>query len=492
MCPFIDAQSQLIQTLLAEHKALLSQNNILKEQLRLSLQRKFGRSTESSNALQLSLFEEEVAAPLPEDDALETVSYTRRKKQKGRNLDTSQLPRERQIHDLPDEQKLCACGCALKKIGEDISEQIDFVPAQLKVIEHVRPKYICRTCEMIKSQPKPPSPIPKSMATAGLISEVIIKKYEHHLPLYRQSKIFAGQGALIPDNTLGNWVMQAAEVLSPLGEVLWEQINTVKVLQADETTLKILSPNKKGYLWGYHSCDPDNRFVIFEFNQSRAANVVNQRLQGFQGVLQTDGYSGYNAFRHHEQVVNVGCWDHARRKFTEVIKVNNNNKSGIAGKLLKLIGELYKIEAQIKELPYGERKVIRQLKAKLLLDKIDAVVKKVCAPPKSMLGKAIAYLRNNWSFLIEYINHGNVQISNCWIENQIRPIALGRKNWLFAGNALSANRGALLFSLIQSCKLNGIDPRAYLVYVLNQAHNMRKNIIDVASILPQFIDKSLV
>ena len=469
----------------------------LKQQVKLGQQKIFGRSTEKLESLQVPLVfnenDNEIIEVKKVNEKTETIQYTRRKvKQCGRKLDTSKLTRERQLHDLPEAEKTCACGCQLEKIAEDISEQVDHIKEQLKVIEHIQPKYACRQCETIKSAKKPESPLPKSMATARLITDIVIKKYEHHLPLYRQSKIFSGQGLDIPDNTLGNWVMGSAEVLFPLRDVLCEQFSKIHTLQADETPVTVLKPHKEGYLWAYHSCDPGNRFIFFEFNLTRGSEHPDRLLKDFQGLLQTDGYSGYNGLRKKEGVTNFGCWDHARRKFAEVVKINGNNKAGKAGEMLLDIGKLYEIEKDIKDFSAGDRKLIRQKRSKLILDLIFSKLQKIQPPPQSALGKAVTYCLNQWLYLCRYVDYGEVEISNCWIENQIRPFALGRRNWLFVGNEQSANKSALLYSLIQTCKLNDIDPRKYLEYVLNQAHKMRRNEIDPTSLLPQFINKDLL
>ena len=475
--------------------ALEKEMNWLKEQFKLAQQRKFGRSSENSQTLQMEIvFNEDgcITEP-PEKEETEQISYTRRKtKTRGRQLDTSKLPREQHIHDLSPEEKICSCGCQLKKIGEDTSEQIERIPEQVKVIEHIRPKYACPRCETVKAALKPECPIPKCMATSGFITDVIIKKYDHHLPLYRQSKILLQAGLEIPDNTLGNWVMGSAEVLAPLGEALQQQFLKIGILQADETTVKVLKPDKGGYLWAYHSCEPNNRFIFFEFSLTRSGDNVNRRLKDYKGLLQTDGYSGYNEQRKKSEVINFGCWDHARRKFTEVIKINGNNRTGKAGEMLEVINKLYEVEKEAKDKNFIERKDIRQEKAKPLLQLIFSKLQKINAPPQSALGKAAQYALNQWPYLSNYIDHGEVEISNCWVENQIRPFALGRKNWLFVGNEMSANKSALLYSLIQTCKLNQIDPRSYLIYVLNQVHKMRRKEIDPEILLPQFIHKKLL
>ena len=296
---------------------------------------------------------------------------------------------------------------------------------------------------------------------------------------------------MIPDNTLGNWVMRAADALVPLGQALREQIPRVKVLQSDDTKVKTIKPNKEGYFWGYHGCDTGNRFVLFEYSASRAASVPNATLKDFIGVLQTDGYSGYNNLCANSSVISVGCWDHARRKFTDVVKVADKNKNGKAAQLLVPINRLYEIEREAKEMSFAERKAYRHEKAKPVLNLIHEEILKIDAPPKSLLGVAVTYAKNQWLYLIKYIDHGEVPISNCWMENQIRPFALGRRNWLFTGTPESANKAALLYSLIQSCRINGIDPRKYLEYALNMSNAMRRGDVSPTSLLPQFIDKSI-
>jgi len=493
-------QAGMIQTLLAEKKAkilaLENELNWLKEQVKLGQQRIFGRSSEKTENGQAEIiFNEEDSselAELPTEEA-ETIHYIRRKpKQCGRKLDTSRLPCERQVHDLNETEKICSCGSHLEKIGENTSDQIEHIREQLKRIEHVCIKYTCRKCKTVKSASKPEAPLPKSMATAGFITDVIIKKYEHHLPLYRQSKILSQQGFEIPDNTLCNWVMGAGDVLFPLGEAAWQQLMKIKTLQADETPVTILNPHKEGYFWAYHSCDPANRFILFEFTLTRGSSHVNRRLSGYQGNLQTDGYSGYNGLRNQLGIVNFGCWDHARRRFMDVVKINGQNKSGKAGEMLLLIGKLYQIEVEAKNKSFTERKALRQEKASRILELIHNKLQKIHAPPQSALGKAVQYCLNQWVYLSRYVDYGEVEISNCWIENQIRPFAVGRRNWLFCGNEQSANKSALLYSLIQSCKLNNINPRSYLEYVLKQAHKMRRKEIDPVTLLPQFIDKNLL
>lgn len=464
------------------------------EQIKLWKERQYGKKSETLHLLQLPLFDEvEAEKESKTEEELETIKYTRKKKVAGRKIDTSKLVRESRIHDLTEEEKKCfCCGNELQKIGEDKSEQLEYIPAQLKVIEHIRPKYTCKNCETIKAAKKPESPIAKSMAGASLITEIIISKYEHHLPLYRRSKMFLQEGVDLPANTLGNWVMQAGEVLFPLKEALILQLAKIKVLQVDETPLKVLKKDSKSYMWCYQSYGHDNRFVIFEYSDNRKGSVADKMLENYQGILQTDGYTGYNRLRGKTGIINIGCWAHCRRKFAEIVKITK--VTGKAHEVISYIRKLYTIEEDARDLSFAARKKLRQEKAKPILDKMYKWLQRsyTTTPPQSGLGRAIYYAFNQWKYLYEYINHGEAEIDNNWCENQIRPFALGRKNWLFAGNTRGAKNAALLYSLIQSCKLNGINARQYFNYILQQAHKLRRGEVDATSLLPQFFDKNLL
>ena len=264
----IEDQAQIITK-------LQGQIEWFEHQFKLANQRQFGKSSEATASITLSLFDEAMSSDNAESDDIlipsETITYTRKKKTVGRKFDISKFPKEQRIYDIAEIEKKCDCGSPLEKADQDVSYQVDHIPETFRVIEHIALKYCCRPCNTIKCAKKPESAIAKCMATPGFVAEVITKKYEQHLPLYRQSKIFAKLGADIPDNTLGNWVMRAAEALAPLHEAAKKQLALVHTLQADETKIKTIKPNKEGYFWGYHSCDPDNRFILFEYSPSRAA-----------------------------------------------------------------------------------------------------------------------------------------------------------------------------------------------------------------------------
>lgn len=486
---------QKLQTAEQQLQEFKSKVKWYEEQMRLAKLHRFGRKSEA-HICQGELFDE-----MPEQEGLEEkveteeITYNRRKKKtKGRNIDLSKLPHEQHIHDLTEEEKICSCGKKMECIGEDVTKQVECEPSKLRVVEHIQKKYACKPCGKLKESKRPESPLPKSIATASLLSEVIIKKYEHHIPLYRQSKIFRQEGIELPDNTLGNWMMQCGDILKPLKEALWGSISSTNVLQADETTVKVLTEKKKGWMWAYHGCDPGNRFIIFEYKNSRAGAAVNERLVDYEGILQTDGYSGYNALRNKTEVITIGCWAHCRRKFAAIVKISK--KPGSAHKVVKLINKLYKIEREAKAqgLDFAGRQKLRRKEAALVLEDLYKLLVELKQKtlPKSALGEAVTYGLNQWSELKIYVDHGAAEIDNNWVENQIRPFAIGRKNWLFTGNERGANVAALFYSLIQSCRLNKINARKYLIYVLNQTHRMRRKEVDTKSLLPQFIDRNLL
>ena len=471
---------------------------LLLEQIKLNRLRRFGRKAENSAQLQLEFVFDEDNEPQDEDttkpneEPTETITYTRKKRAVGRKIDTCDLPREQIVYDLTEDEKHCKCGGQLKKFGEDKSEQLEYIPAQIKVIEHICAKYSCNCCETVKTAAKPEMPIAKSMAAPSLITEVIIKKYEHHIPWYRQSKIFAQDGIDIPANTICNWFLQAGEVLEPLNTALKNQLNHTGVLQVDETPVKVLKKESKGYMWCYHSYEPKNKFILFEYNNSRESESVNDNLKNYQGILQTDGYSGYNFIGKKDGIIKVGCFAHCRRKFAEVVKISSS--TGKAHEVIKWIGKLYQIESKAREeqLDFAARKKLRQDQAVPILEKIHDLVTKSTAPPKSALGRAIFYTTNQWEELNSYVNHGEAEIDNNWVENQIRPFAIGRKNWMFLGNEKAGKTAAFFYSILQTCRMNNIDARKYLIYVLLQVGKMRRGEVEPGTLLPQFIDKSLL
>ena len=460
----------------------------LKEQLKLSQQRYFGKKSDK---------EALPHTPSSPDIPKEVVaSYTRKRKTKstGRLLDTSSLPHHYFHHDLTENNKICqGCHNPLHFIGKETPDgQLEILPQRFYMAVHVRYKYGCHTCETIKMAPKEPSPIPKALAGASVLTEVLINKYQYHLPLYRQSKMMESLGLRIPDNTLGNWVMQLGAGFERLYEAFWKAILNSHYLQVDETPVKILKPEKKGYLWSYHAPWVGQGLIVFELSLTRSAKVPEERLATFTGLLQTDGYNGYQGLRVREDIEGLGCITHARRKFTDVVKISKN-KEGIAAIAVEKLKPLYELEERMREREYSfhTRKRLRQKIAWPILKEFKAWLKKTIpsVPPKSALAKAIQYSLTQWPYLIKYLRHGQAEIDTNWVEGEIRNIAIGKKNWMFIGNKKSGQVHAFFYSLTLSAILNKLNPRLYLHYLISKIHDIRRNLIDPGTLLPHTIDR---
>lgn len=504
------ASSTAVEKLLLENEALYGEISQLKtlleqarekiswfeEQVKLARQQRFGKSSEALSSIQteiifnvledLHLLKKDVTS------SKQKIKSDEPRKKVDRKIDTSLFPRRQEMHDLIEAEKTC-CGKPMHKVRDDISEQFETIK-QVYVVEHIHPQYACRTCETIKSAKKPASVVPKSMAGASLISDVIIGKYEHHLPLYRQSKIFKSTGVDVDDNTLGNWVMQAGEGLRVMDDALYEEISLSRYAQVDETPVKVLKPEKKAYMWTYLAPLQDTQLIRFRFDLTRSSQVVEADLKNFTGLLQTDAYNGYNEMRKKSDVTAFGCMAHSRRKFAEIVKISQ--KPGKAHEALEYFAALYAIEQNAREqkLNFDERKVLREKEASLVLKTFHSWLEdsKRKVPPQSKIGNAIEYALKQWPFLIRYINYGEVEIDNNWVENQIRPFALGRGNWLFVAHEESAQIAALYYSLIQSAKMNHLNPRIYMHYLLTKVHDLRRKEIFARDLLPNRIDKNLL
>jgi len=456
----------------------------LRELVKLLQQRKFGRKTEKTHPDQLPLFDgtelstENSENEVKEEDAKVVEIKTHSRKQtKNRKL-PKDLPREQKFYDLSEEEKTCQCGCKLTRMGEDKYEQLDYIPAKLLVIEHVKAKYSCKSCQDgVKTATMPKQPIPKSIASAGLLSQVITSKYLDHLPLYRQEAIFSRLNINLSRTTLGNWIFKSAKLLEPLVDLLKKHITSSNYARADETTVNVISEQKNRtncYMWVFMAGPLDKQAVVFEYHPSRQQKVATQFFEKFTGYLQTDAYSGYNELRSRSDIIPIGCWAHARRKFFEITKMLN--KIGSAHIAVKFINKLYAIEhkATGNKLTSSERKFLRQTEAIPILlefkEWLDKTYSRV--PPRTALYSAITYTLNNWVSLNNYCLEGFIEPDNNAIERMIKPFACGRKNWLFQGNTKGAEASAVLYSLAQTCKVNGIEPYLYFRYVLERMPQM--------------------
>jgi transposase len=390
-----------------------------------------------------------------------------------------ELPRRLIEHE--PESTLCRCGCQLTRIGEDVSEKLDYTPGTFTVERHVRGKWVCGQCESLIQAPVAAQVIDKGLPTSGLLSHVLVAKYADHLPLYRQENIFGRAGLVIARSTLADWVGRCGVALQPLVDALREVLLRESVLHADETPVPMLSPGKKqthrAYVWAYaSSAYSPIKAVVYEFAPTRAGEHARQFLHGWQGKLVCDDFAGYKAC-FGQAVTEIGCMAHARRKFYDLHKAN---QSQLAEYALRQIGLLYEIERQAKTLAPDQRQQLRQERAWPLLDAFHRwlMQQRQIVPNGTAIAKAIDYSLNRWSALSRYCDDGAVPIDNNWVENQIRPWALGRSNWLFAGSLRSGQRAAAIMSLIQSARMNGHDPYAYLKDVLERLPTQRASAIN--------------
>jgi len=491
-----------LESLLAEKDAKIA---FLEEQFRLAQQKRFGASSEGHPG-QGELFNEaEAEVEHPEPRQTDPVTRNRPK----RKPLPKDLPREVVVIDIADEDKVCACcNGELHKIGEDKSEKLEFIPAKVKVIETVRPKYACRACEKvgtqnkIKQAPVPVSIIPKSYATPSLLSQIITSKYQYGLPLYRQESMFKQYGIDLSRKTMAQWMIKSQLALQILYERLREILLQQSVIQADETTLKVIGEAKTTcYMWLY-CCGTDSpqtkpsdsripNIVLYDYQNSRRGQCAADFLEDYSGYLQVDGYQGYAKTR----AILVACMAHARRKFVEAETAHRSadrpkGKTGKANWALNHIQKLYRIETKIKGETTEEKYRIRQADALPLLMQLKDWLDKSAAevPPKTALGKALAYSLNQWPKLIRYIEDGNLTIDNNRAERAIKPFVIGRKNWLFSNTANGANASATLYSIIETAKSNGLVPFDYLNHLLNEIPSLKPD-DTIDHLLPWNCDK---
>jgi transposase len=384
------------------------------------------------------------------------------------------LPR-RDVHHEP-ENTACGCGCEMKRIGQDIAERLDYEPGVFTVERHVRGKWACAHCQKLVQAPVPAHVIDKGIPTAGLLAQVLVAKFLDHLPLYRQERIFERAGHLIARSTLAQWVGECGAQLQPLVDALTNELLRHAVLHADETPVGMLKPgNKKthkAYMWTYCTTRFDEtKAVVFNFAETRSGENVRGFLrqdseQAWKGTLVTDGFSGYKA-TFERGVTEAGCVAHARRKFHELWA---NHGSKVGEQALRYFQVLFKIEDEVASATAEERRRVRQRKARRVAAALNKwmLAQRLLVPDGSATAKAIDYSLKRWKALTCYVDHGDVPISNNWVENQIRPIALGRSNWLFAGSLRAGKRAAAIMSLVHSAKINGHDPYVYLKDVLER------------------------
>lgn len=425
----------------------------------------------------------EVAAPPVPEPLTREIPVTPQQKPVRTKL-PAHLPREIEIIDLPDESKPCpCCGGERHVIGEAVSEKLDYVPATLKVLETRRPKYACRPCQgEVAVAPLPPSPIEQGMAAPGLLAHVLVSKFADHLPLHRQEAGFRRQGIELPRSTLCDWVMGAAQCLRPLYDHLVGQVRAGDVLHSDDTPVPLQEKGGtvKARAWGW--VNPVSRLAAYEFTVSRAGIHPQSFLSGWEGFLIADAYAGYDRLFANPNLKEVGCWAHARRKFFEVAKTGRS--PGLAHEAVGRIAAFYHLDNAWKELPPDERRRRREEEIKPLLDDFHAWMAAHLPGllPQSPLAKAMGYASNHWGALTRFLEDGRLPLDNNAAERALRPIALGRKNWFFAGSVRGGEAAAIVLSFIESARMHALNPYAYLRDVLTRLPSAKSNNLD--SLMP--------
>jgi len=468
----------VIASLSEKLQATLRENELLKQKLDKLCRRLFGQSSEKVSPAQLAL----AFAQLPLDEATQSAApaaasmeaaaegsqETSRARPTGRKPLPKHLPRQRVVVMPPAEELTCGCGQAKTKIAEKVTERLDYVPASAVVLETVRPVFVCTKChDGVSVAPMPQQAVDASAAGSGLLAYIIVSKYVDHLPLHRLERIFARQGVELSRSTMCGQLALAEEALAPLGEEILKRLRAGPYLQFDDTSVLVQAEEDKarfyGKMWTYHA--PLERLVGFDATETREHLGPLAFLKGFSGYLQGDAYSGNLTLRKKSPVFLVGCMAHLRRYFVAALE-----KDPRAAHFIALIKQLYELEEQARDLAHDERRALRQKRAAPLLRELmrQARAMEPSVLPKSPLGEAFTYLRNQMRYVAQYLRDGRLEIDNNGAERQLRGVAVGRKNWLFAGSMKGLHRAALLYSLVQSAKLADVEPWAYLKDVLDR------------------------
>lgn len=493
-----------------EKEELIEKNFYLEEKLKLANLFRFARKSEKwteEDEKQSRLFDEaeyrdNITADSEKnkvEDKIIVKSYSRKKK--GRKKIAQDFPREEVVHDLEDDEKVCACGHEKEHIGDDVSEKLDVIPAQFRVIRNIYKKYACKKCEgtseegkpAVQTAERPKEMLPKSITTPGLLAYLFCGKFEYALPYYRQEKMFSKMGIALSRTDMCNWQIKTTGNLSDLQTVFEEEIRSGPLIHIDETTIRVLKENNeshdsKNYMWVYLGGIKDKPLVLYRYHKGRSGKIPYEFLKDYKGVILTDGYPGYNKLGGLEEIIHVGCWAHVRRKFIDAKKVAKGNSEAVV--VLQLIRRLFAIERIGRKISPDELLELRQKISKPTTEKIKNWLDnmKSQVPPKITLGKAIHYALNEWEKLIRFLNMSNVRIDNNLVENAIRPFVIGRKNWMFSDTPKGAASSAFMYSLIESAKANGIDSYWYLRYLFEK-YPYAQSKVEIKKLLPCYLDK---
>ena len=478
----------------AQREQLLSRESEI-EHLKLLLAKlrrmQFGRKSErlerQIEQLELKL-EELETAKANRNSQLASASEVSQKpvaQRPARKALPEHLPREVKTHE-PKEDACPDCGGHLRRLGEDVSEVLEYMPERFRVIRHVRPKMSCSSCERIVQAPAPSRPIERGLAGPGLLAHVLVAKYCDHLPLFRQSEMYAREGVELERSTLGDWVGATSRLLAPLVEAIARHVLATAKLHADDIPVPVLAPGngktKIGRLWTYvrddrPAGDETPPAVWFAYSPDRRGEHPREHLRNFRGFLQADGYAGFHHLYDGGQIQEAACWAHVRRKFYELQVAH---ASPTAVEAVERIAALYAIENEIRGRPPAQRLEVRNTRARPLLESLHAWLEKTLSQVsrKSEIAAAIRYALSRWRALLRYVDDGRLEIDNNAAERALRAVALGRKNYLFAGADTGGERGAAIYTLIGTAKLNDIDPEAYLRSVLERIAEHPINRID--------------
>lgn len=452
----------------------------------------YGRSSEQHSSDQLRLlFDDTAPQPANDDGDVSGLAPAAPRRRKRASL-PAHLPR-RMVEHVPDERCGPDCTGRMVRIGEDVTEVLDYIPARFEVIRHVRPRMACRLCERVIQAPAPSLPIPKARASSGLLAHMLVSRYADHLPWYRQSAIFRRAGVEIDRDLMGRWAGRIAWLLAPLVDRMMAYVLDARKIHGDDTPVDLIKREggtTTAHFWVYlrddrASGDPSAPTVVYRFSQDRRGIHPATHLSGYRGYFQADAFAGYNALyrdpvtRAPRDIIEVGCWSHVRRKFNDILEAEKG-QSPIAAEAITRIGALFAIERRIKGWPPDQRRAERQAHALPRLNALRAWLTTQLhgLAPKGKLAIACRYALDRWEAMARYCEDGILEISNNLVENALRGVSLGRKNWLFVGSAKGGEHAAIFYSLIETCRLNGIDPEAWLTDVIARIGDHPINRID--------------
>lgn len=493
-------------SLSSQHRDLEVRYEVLDEKYRLLLFKRFARSSEQDSSQQ-QLFEEAeqtAEAESESEDTAETVTVTGyQRSKKGRKPIDETVPRTEYVHDIDKSEKQCACGHEMVRIGEEVTERMQVIPAQFFAERHIRPKYACRHCEgsgdedkpAVRVAPAPPSILPGSIATPGLLAFILVNKFVDHLPFYRQEVRFGRLGIHISRQNMSNWAIGVAKKLAPLIKLFEDRIRGGPFIQMDETPVQVLREperpaTRKSYMWLARGGPPEASVCLYHYAETRGPEYAQSLLEDYTGFVQADAYDVYARIAEAEPGITlVGCWAHARRKFHEASKASK--KVGAAHEAVSRIKKLYQVEKELraKDLDATAFLSARKKQVEPVLESFKQWLakKSETVVPSSLLGRAVAYTLKEWDKLVRYLDAPGLTPDNNAAERAIRPFVLGRKNWLFSGSPSGATSSCAIYSIIETGKQNGFDPYAYLHYIFAKAPLMTDE-VEWESLLPENLE----